>query len=106
MAIGIDRTSAVERALASLGFFLIALVGWVSERPLNERATLRGAVRRAVDAPAMALVTAIGWMVDRLPFDPSAVNQLQASGAGGWNRAAIDGQTPQAAIDRQSLASR
>jgi hypothetical protein len=57
------RRSIVDRALGSLGLVLLGLTGWAVER-LTGRAPIAAAFARLV----LGCVTAIGWVVDRLPF--------------------------------------
>lgn len=62
-----DRGSVIERALGSLGLFLLGLVSWAADR-LQGRAPIAAVLERLV----LNSVTAVGWVIDRLPLpDPS-----------------------------------
>jgi len=62
-----DRRSVIERALGSLGLFLLGLTGWAAER-LPGRAPIAAVLARLV----LRCVTAVGCVIDRLPLpDPS-----------------------------------
>jgi hypothetical protein len=61
-----DRGSVIEHALGSLGLFLLGLTGWAAER-LQGRAPIVAVLARLV----LKCVTAVGWVIDRLPLpDP------------------------------------
>jgi hypothetical protein len=61
-----DRGSVVDRGLGWLGLFLLGLTGWAAER-LQERTPIAGVPARLV----LRCVTAVGWVIDRLPVpDP------------------------------------
>jgi hypothetical protein len=58
-----NRASVIERALGSLGLFLLVLTGWAVER-LQGRAPIDAVLARLV----LECVTAVGWVIDRLPL--------------------------------------
>jgi hypothetical protein len=61
-----NRDSVIEHALGSLGLFLLGLIGWAVER-LQGRSILDRVMARLV----LGCVTAVGWVIDRLPLpDP------------------------------------
>jgi hypothetical protein len=58
--------SVVEHALGSLGLLLFGLIGWAADR-LQRRTPIDAVLARLV----LGCVTAVGWVVDRLPLpDP------------------------------------
>jgi uncharacterized protein YndB with AHSA1/START domain len=66
MVVITDRGSIIERALGSLGLFLLGLTVWAVER-LQGRGPLAAVLARLV----LRSVTAVGWVIDRLPLpDP------------------------------------
>ena len=66
MARTTDRGSVIEYALGSLGLFIIGLTVWAAER-LQGRGPIVAFLARLV----LACVTAVGWVIDRLPVpDP------------------------------------
>lgn len=70
-----DIDSAVEHALGSLGLLLILLTVWAVER-LQSGAPMDAGLARLV----LGWVTAIGWVVDRVPLP---YPQRPARNAGG-----------------------
>jgi hypothetical protein len=65
-----DRGSVVGRGLGWLGLFLLGLTGWAVER-LQGRTPIAGVPMRLV----LRCVTAVGWVIDRLPVtDPYCGN--------------------------------
>jgi len=66
-----DRGSVVDRGLGWLGLFLLGLTGWAAER-LHGRTPIAGVTARLV----LRCVTAVGWVIDRLPLpDPYRGNR-------------------------------
>ena len=64
-----NRGSVVGRGLGWLGLFLLGLTGWAAER-LQGRTPIVGVLARLV----LRCVTAVGWVIDRLP-DPYRRNR-------------------------------
>ena len=66
-----DSVSVVGRGLGWLGLFLLGLTGWAAER-LQGRTPIADVTARLV----LGCVTAVGWVIDRLPVpDPSRGNR-------------------------------
>jgi hypothetical protein len=59
-----DRVSVMGHALGSLGLALLGLTGWAAER-LQGRSPIASVPARLV----LTCVTAVGWVVDRLPLN-------------------------------------
>jgi hypothetical protein len=59
-----DRGSVTGRALGSLGLVLLGLTGWAAER-LQGRSPIASVPARLV----LTCVTAVGWVIDRLPLN-------------------------------------
>jgi hypothetical protein len=60
-------TTSTERVLGSLGLLFIALIGWASEQSTGELKAVR-TIRGVLGVLVMWAVTAIGWVIDRLPL--------------------------------------
>ena len=66
-----DRGSIIWHALGWLGLLLLGLTGWVAER-LQGRGPIADVPARLV----LGCVTAVGWVIDRLPLpDPYRGNR-------------------------------
>jgi hypothetical protein len=67
-------TTSTERVLGSLGLLLIALIGWASEQSTGELKAVR-TIRGVLGVLVIWAVTAIGWVIDRLPL-PTAPRRV------------------------------
>ena len=66
--------SRVERALSRLGLFFILLLGWASDHLARSANTPTDRVMRSLGLFVVALITAIGGIVDRVTVTASRVH--------------------------------